>query len=657
MKPTYWRNEITQYEKIAEKWEQRGKRVIQRYLDERKMDENGLEAARSSRFNILWANVETIFPAVYAKSPKPEVMRRFNDRDPAGRVASMMLERCLDFEIEKYPDFDAGIRNSLLDRLLPGRGVAWIRYEPTFGHGETISEDEKPEEYVAHECSPVDYIHWAEFGHCIARTWEEVPALWRKVYLTKEQVKDRFGDLAKKQGYKISDIPVDCVPEQYKDTEEGRQFKRACIYEIWSKKDKKVYWYNKNIDVYLDEKDDPLKLDEFWPCPKPLYATTGTGTLIPVPDFAMYQDQARELDIVTDRIDNLTNAVKVVGVYDASQDGVKRMLNEGVNNTLIPVDTWAMFAEKGGIKGVVDWLPLDQVVKALDSLYIAREQIKSVIYELTGLSDIIRGSSDPRETLGAQQLKSQYGSLRIRKLQNTLAEFARSLLRIKAEIICNFYSDETIVQMSGAMMMQKEDIEHIPQALVLLRDSVTRDFRIDIQTDSMVEMDRQAEQEARVEFLTATGAFLEKALPVIEAVPEMGNLLGEMLMFGVRGFRAGRNLEGVFDETVEKIKKAPPKPNPEDQAAQVEAQAEQQRNQMEMQKTQMDIQAKQQDAQSKMAQEQMKLQLERERLQVAQEQIAMELEVTREEHRMKMELLEAQHQAKMKEAKQSKSDD
>ena len=654
MNVDYWRNEITQYEKTTEKWYSRAKRVVERYLDERGVQENGLEINQASRYNILWSNVETIFPAAYAKPPKPEVLRRFNDRDPAGRLASLILERCLDYEIEKYPDFDAGIQNALLDRLLPGRGVAWVRYEPVFGENVMITDDQKEtvEEYLQTECSPVDYIHWKDFGHCVARTWEEVPAVWRKVYLSKDQLKSRFGKLARKRGYKISDIPVDYSPSEFKDKSEGRQFKRACIYEIWSKKDKKVYWFNKNVEEYLDEQSDPLQLDQFFPCPKPLYSTTGTGSLVPVPDFLQYQDQARELDIVTQRIDKLSEAVKVVGVYDASQDGVKRMLNEGVNNTLIPVDTWAMFAEKGGLKGVIDWMPLDTVMGALETLYQAREQIKTVIYEITGLSDIIRGSSDARETLGAQQIKSQWGSIRIRRLQTSIAQFARDLLRIKAEIICNFYSDQTIIDMSGAALLSEHDQASIPQAIQLLRDSVTRDFRIDIQTDSMVEMDQQAEQQARVEFLTATGTFLEKALPVIQAVPEMGNLMGEMLMFGVRGFKAGKTMEGVFDDTVEQIKNAPEKQDPEAQAAQMEMQAEQARQQAEQQKMAQEQQIAQETAQREKEQAILNFQLEQERMAAEREKMNMDMVLAREKHQQQMQLLAAQHQNAMQMAKQ-----
>ena len=587
-----WKREINLYEKEYTKWEDRGHKVIDRYLDKRSID-TGLATGDGNRFNILWSNVQTIKPAVYARMPKVEIGRRYKDKDPIGRVASIILERCVQFENEQYSDFNTAMSSAIDDRLLPGRGVAWIRYEPSIIPIDTGEEEVKDDEAVGgqvitgqlsedvpdyvleSECTKVDYVYWKDFGHTLARRWEEVRGVWRRVYLNKEDVQSRFADYAEQFGYELSEIPYDHVPDgERQDTEH----KQACIYEIWDKVNKRVIWTSKNVSVPLDVRDDPLGLDGFFPCPKPLYATLSTGKLIPVPDFCMYQDHARELDILTERIGKMQLALKVVGVYDASQTGLQRMLNEGVINTLIPVDTWAAFAEKGGIKGVVDFLPLDQVVIALKAAYEAREVVKQTIYEITGISDIARGATDPNETLGAQQLKSQWGSLRIRAMQSDIAHFARDLIRLRAEVICNLFSDETIVQMAGVQSLAPQDQEFVPQALQLLRHDVLRDFSIEIETDSMVEVDEQADKQARVEFLSATGAFLEKAMMAAQQAPELTPLLGEMLMFGIRGFKVGRTIEGVFDDAMEKMKVAqeqakmqPPPPDPKLQAEQAKA--------------------------------------------------------------------------------------
>ncbi len=97
---------------------------------------------------------------------------------------------------------------------------------------------------------------------------------------------------------------------------------QACIYEIWDKEQGKVFWVSKSMGEILDEKDDPLQLEGFFPCPKPMYATLTTDSLEPVPDFVLYQDQAKQLDTLADRIDGFINALKVRGVYDASEESI-----------------------------------------------------------------------------------------------------------------------------------------------------------------------------------------------------------------------------------------------------------------------------------------------------------------------------------------------
>jgi hypothetical protein len=622
----FWQEEIKLYDKEFEQWLTRGKRITERYRDERKMQPNGVDTVGDARFNILWANVETIFPSVYNKLPKPDVSRRYKDKDPAGRVASLILERCLEYEVEQYADFDSSIKNALYDRLLPGRGIAWIRYEPTFVNGEPITgqvtediaeynpdaEEQEYEQVLAKECAPIDYVNWMDFGHSSAKTWEEVRGVWRRVLMDKDALEQRFGAIAEERGYKIDDIAIDQAQVNLEDIAEGRrpEHKKAAIYEVWDKQKRKVIWLCTNMDMALDERDDPLKLDEFFPCPKPLYATTTTDSLVPVPDYAQYQDQARELDMVTNRIGLLVEAVKVVGVYDASQESVKRLLSEGTSNTLIPVNNWAVFGEKGGLKGVVDFLPLDMVVGALNTLYQSREQIKAVIYEITGIADILRGQSNPNETLGAQQIKSNYAGLRIRFLQMDVARFARDLIRLKSQIICEFFSDDTILQMSGAQQFSEQDMPYVQPALEMLRNDVTRNFRIDIETDSMVEADEQEQKAQAIELLTGTGTFMKDVMPAVEQAPEIAPLLMEVFMFALRRYKTSKTIEGQYQETFDKITESmkQPKPDPNAAAMQTEKMKLEQEGQLEQLRVQSTQQIEAIKTQATQAIEQAKLQ-------------------------------------------------
>jgi F0F1-type ATP synthase membrane subunit b/b' len=302
-------------------------------------------------------------------------------------------------------------------------------------------------------------------------------------------------------------------------------------------------------------------------------------------------------------------ALRVRGVYDASQPALQRLMTEGDNNALIPVDRWAAFGEKGGLKGSIDLLPLDTIAQCLIQCYQARSDIKSQIYEITGISDIIRGQSMASETATAQQIKGQYAGLRLRAMQEDVALFATELLRMKAQILCTKYQEKTILEYAAAEQMSDADKALIPQALQLIREKPLRNFRIDIAADSLVQIDEAQMKQERVEFLTAFSQYIQSALPVSQAEPALAPLMLNLLKFGVQAFKGSRPIEGEIDQVAEQLKKAAanPKPNPQLEAQQAQAQAE---AQMEMQKAQMAAQAEQAKLQTQMQVEQMKAQSE-----------------------------------------------
>jgi hypothetical protein len=594
-----WQQELKMAKKEDERWAKRGKKIVKRYRDDRQGYSDN-----AKRYNILWSNVQTLTPALYGKTPKAEVGRRWKDQDPVGRTAAMILERALQFELDHKPDFDASMKCAVIDRLLPGRGTAWVRFEAA----EEMLTAEGPTQY---ECTPVDYVFWEDFRNSPARTWDEVTWVARRVYMSRADGVKRFGEDFAKVPLTHEPIGLD---DMVKNGENVDSLKKAQVWEIWDKSTKTVLWFAEGYSQILDVIDDPYGLDGFWPCPRPLYSTQTTDTLVPVPDFALYQDQADEIDLLTQRINMLVKAVKVVGVYDASATGVQRMLQEGTDNTLIPIDSWAAFGEKKGLQGSVDFMPLDSVLMALQQCYVSREQAKQVIYDITGISDIIRGSSVASETATAQQIKSQFATLRLKDIQKGVAVFASEILRIKGQLMADLYSPQALVEMSG--IMGTEDAQYVEQAIQLIKTEPTRTYRMDVASDSLVEIDENTEKQSRMEFLTAAGTFLRDAA---QAPPSMIPLLGEMLMFGVRSFKSGKTMESAIEtflqQTAEQAKQPkPPQPNPEE----IKAQAE-------MQRTQATMQLEAQKLQSTQELEQYKLQASAQMEQFKAEQ-AMQLE-------------------------------
>ena len=641
---------IATYDNEFKKWEARTKKIIRRYRD----DTRSASGNDTAKFNILWSNVQTLIPAVYSKMPKADVSRRFGDNDPIGRVASLLVERALDFEIEHYTDFRSTMRHAVEDRFLGGRGVAWVRYEPhvvqvpgmpeTPEDGVQVTEDTdeaetkdytagqvEPMEQIEYECAPTDYVHWADFGHSVARTWEEVTQVWRWVYMTKEALVERFGEEAARN------IPLDSGPDPLSNyASNQREYTRAKICELWDKETAKVYWFSKQGNKFIDVRDDPLELEQFFPCCKPLYATMTSDSLVPVPDFVLYQDQANELDILSDRIDGLVKSLRVRGVYDSSVPALQRLLTEGDNNTLIPVDKWMAFSEKGGLKGAIDLLPLDTLANALLQCYRARQEIKQQIYEITGLSDILRGASQASETATAQQIKGQFASIRLRSMQEEVALFASDLIRLKAQIICTKFQPQTIMMYAGASQLQPVDQQMIPQALALIKDKPLRNFRIEVAADSLVQLDEAAMKRERTEFIGAFAGFLQQAMPVAQASPEMTPVLMEVMKFGVSAFKSSQELEGVIDQALDQIKQKmaqpqQPKPNPEMMKLQAQQQADQMR-------VQADMQVAQAKAQFEAQLQQAKLQADAQQLQFTAQLESAKLEREQQMERFKAEL-------------------
>lgn len=602
-----WLDVVSSYENEFKKWEGRVTKILKRYRD----DTRSPTGNETAKFNILWSNVQTLIPAVYSRMPKADVSRRFNDTDPTGRVASLLLERSLNYEIEHYPDFRSTMRHSVEDRFLGGRGVGWVRYEPHIvtqeepedglevtdaveGKVPEAGTPEEPKERIDYECSPVDYVHWKDFGHSGGRIWEEVEQSWRWVYMDEAALKARgFKDWKK--------IPLDSSPTRLNTyMKETSPKDKAKICELWDRASGKVYWFCKSYNKILDVRDDPLKLECFFPCARPLFATTTSDSLVPVPDFTLYQDQANELDILSDRIDGLVKALRVRGVYNSSIPELQRLLTEGDNNTLIPVASWGAFAEKGGLKGAIELLPIDDLSATLLQCHQARADIKGQVYEITGISDIIRGESVASETATAQQIKGQYAGLRLKSMQESVAVFASELIRNKAQIICTKYQPETIMAYADVTQFSEADKALVPQALQLLKSNPLRCFRIEVDADSLVQLDEAQDKADAIEFLKAFGQYMEQAVPAGASTPELIPMLMGGARFLVSRFKQAKSMEGVIDSALQALQaKAQqnaqnPQPSKEMQEAQAKGMLQQAQGQIDLQIAQLRNQATEQ---------------------------------------------------------------
>ena len=602
----YWLKQLEKASKAEDKWRKKATKVIARYRDDREADDSN----DSAKFNILWANTETIRPALISDTPRPEVRRRYKKPSPVARVAAKIIERALEFQIDNF-NFNSYAKAVVNDFLLPGRGVSRIRYIPTFEKkdkriplemfedgGEIIfkkgndvvtdfeTDDdgafvtEQSEELVFEEVIP-ERVPWEWFRLDPADSWERVKWVAFGVPMDKSELIDEFGTA----GASVAVGGKSDKTEAMKD--------KVIVWEIWDKRSRKQIFIAEDHDEILEENSDPLELEGFFPMPEPIYAVEDNDTMVPTPEFCLYQDQADELDELTARIFRITKAIKARGAYAGEEYPALSQILEADDNELIPIEDWIAFADKGGLDGVISWVPVEQFAKVLQILVGLRSQKIQQIFELTGVSDIQRGVTDPRETAGAQNLKANFGNRRLLTKQQSVQNHFRDVLRISAEIIAERFEPDTLKLMVG---LESEN-ELFDEALQLIKTDAGRLFNIDIETDSTIAPDVERERQGLTQALEAIGAYAGQIFPLVQAGAIPMNVAMEILRKTLRTFRLGRDLDEAMDEAAKQAQQENPEKQAEEAKQKAEQEAEQQKQQFEMQKMKMQIELLQQKAQ------------------------------------------------------------
>lgn len=645
-----WLNLIEDAEKALEDWQDKSDNIDKRYADLSRL----ANITRDREFQLFWANIQVLGPSVYARPPQPVVVPRFRDRKPVTRTASELLERATAVSFDKN-DIDSTMKLIRDDLVRLGRGCAWVRYE----------DKEKKGKKAEQVC--IEHVDRRDWLCSPARKWQEVDWVARRAWMSADEMEKRFeGDAWKNASFEVLD-------RDRQDRGNRDPIKKAGVWEIWCKSEDRVVWVTEGVEELLDSDKPHLDLEGFFPCPRPVYSTVQPGSLVPVPDYVYYKDQIEEINELTARIADLSDAVRLKGFYQSGGEignAVEAAMKVSDNKAiLVPVSNWAAFGTNGG--DPIIWLPLEMIANTIAGLVDLRRQLIDDVYQITGLSDIMRGESDANETLGAQELKSQYGSVRIRDKQQDLVRIARDLTRIDAEIMSENFDKQTLLDMSqmdlptdaeikkqvkdledqgkkiiaetekkvkqaasnpqvaaqaqqdpeaaqqAAQQLQQQAQEQIQgiqqqiqklgetvtidQVMELLREQKIRPFALDIETDSTIAPDENAQKQRATEFVTAVGGFLNQAITAVQAVPQVAPLMADTLKYVASQFRAGRELDSSIDEFADNMKQmaAAPKANPEADAAAQQAQADQQRLQMEQQTAQQEAQTRAQDAQIK----------------------------------------------------------
>jgi len=389
-----------------------------------------------ARYDLFWASFEVLKPAVYARPPAPVVAPLFSDNRPILNVTGELLERAAT-SVFTHNETHSVMRELRDDVLFAGRGVPWVRYESEGG-----------KQWIC-----VEHVDRRDVLHDTARYWHEVGWVARRVWMTRRDMTARFKRLRKEDWDQIK------FNGPSRSEGEREELRGKCgVWEVWHRADNKVYWVVEGCDRTLDESAPFLQLSGFFPCPKPAYGTLQRRRLIPVPDWERYATHFRKISDLTGRIYCLLDAVRMKGLIAAGGDvgdAVEQVRRSDDDSILVPVPAAAL----QGHGELVVWLPLKDVAEAISGLVEARRQLIEDFYQLSGISDIMRGATEASETLGAQRLKSQYGSVRVQEKVYELQSVAADLGKIVAEIIADKFSEKSVLEISQMELPTSADLE------------------------------------------------------------------------------------------------------------------------------------------------------------------------------------------------------
>lgn len=564
---------------------------------------------------LIHSNIEVLKPLIYSDTPQPVVRRRWRGdgkTDETDLMAAEAGQRLAVYMLDTE-DFDDAMKATRDDWLIAGRGQTRVIYKP--------ATDRSLERVCPRNTA------WPRFLIAPASSWDTAPWIAFEIPMTRTKITKRFGpEVAAQFSFNTPGL----VDKAYGITDDDRgqnagfaqandetgtpvasPFDTAMVWEIWNREEGEIIWWSPSFkgDV-LDESEDFLGLEKFFPCPKPLIATTKTESLNPRPDIRYYQRRAKEIEKATKKLESLLDVISVSALVPAGPiaDELKKLLSG--QNHIIPIKDWLSLMEKGGMTGLVQWLPLQAIVTAAQALIQIREQNRQSMFEASGVSDIMRAQGDPNETATAQQIKGRYAGLRLSDRQRTFANHALDVLRLMIEVAVEHFDTATIAEICGldmpltemdraaiiaqidqaeaifAQQMQlhqaasaaaqqaqqqgqqpmidpgappkKPDLPERPKTsweLVhgKLRSDISRKITISIETQSTILADEQADKESRIEFISAFSTFVKELLPLVGTGQFDLKTVKELLLFGVRGFPKSRTLETMIASLPEEM--------------------------------------------------------------------------------------------------------
>lgn len=610
-------------------------------------------------YNVLYSNIETLKPLVFSRLPNPRIRRRNLEKSNVNKTLSIILERNVKRILEET-DAQAIIEKARDQYLLLSRGIVQVLYkqeiiEPDAVENlekEEVLDDQNPDSPlvrvgdVGEKLIKLDFVSYKDILFSPAETWEEVSWVAFRRKMTQDQLKERFG-VYKGKKVSLEEEANSAIINDNMDPEP--LFKMAEVWEIWDKRTNKIsYWTAGYKEGLLDEVEDVYKLVNFFNIPKPLGINAGFDDILhPIPDYKYYEDQAKELDRISNRIQAIIPYISMGGGYNAALTGGE------ADNFLHAIDNYFPFqgvSPEIDIRNMIYERDIVKLSNVLTTLYAERQQTISAIQQITGISDIVRGQTQAQETATAQEIKGNFAVSRIQPKQKEVENFCRDIVRIIVELIAEnfdtfelaqqaqlkvfdmdalaqqFAQEVQQMEMQNGQPMQPQEREAyiaqklepykreiksgqattvniLQQANKILKDDKLRGWAIEVETDSTIKVDQNAERQSVLDFTTSLAKITQDFIPALQTGVVSKDAFKAILSYVMRRFDGSEEVEELLEDDTQET-------NPADAARQ-----QMQAKQLELEERKVGVQEEkvQTDkfaAQSKAVNDQEKLRLD-----------------------------------------------
>lgn len=399
------------------------------------------------------------------------------------------------------------------------------------------------------------------------------------------------------------------------------------VYEYWDIYEKECKWLPENgsdfitpLSYLIPEQTDEYvetnglyNLEGLFPCPPPLIINAPTDQFWPITEFSQLEDVITDIHTIFARMISATRAFRSRLLFDNNVEGLEAALHEAKEGDTFGVPNLASSLASSGnsLEGVVQYIPVETILNALNALYTGLDQRLGVLFRISGTNDLLQGltAEQSGKTLGERQMEEKYATNQLYELQRKMSEFVRDSYQLMTEIAIKNFKQASLDRYIMPETLDPVHRQRYQSAIGMLKQDSKR-FRIELETDSTIARNEEYDKKMGIELVNTLTAAIEKTAQVAERSPALVIPELHALKFLVQLHRQGKMFQAEITEAIDNVIKIAKTAQPAFNKDQTMAELEAKKNQAEIQLKQFEVTSNQQLEMAKLSQDERFAQVE-----------------------------------------------